>query len=68
MPHYIPKGTPILFTCMLGEEITKEIQLSNPSTKIIHYWVHYEGHSDFSIKNAGNIDEDSVKIDPKQSV
>jgi len=35
LPHYIPKGTPILFTCAVGEEITKEIQLSNPSLKTI---------------------------------
>ena len=25
MPHYVPKGLPIVFSCILGEEIVKNI-------------------------------------------
>ena len=27
LPHYIPKGNPIVFSCVLGEEVIKEILL-----------------------------------------
>jgi hypothetical protein len=57
-----------VFSCILGEEIIKEIELSNPTTKTINYWVNYEGHPDFSIKNAGNLEYDCIRIDPKQSI
>ncbi len=68
MPHYIPKCSPILFECVLGEELVKEIELINPTNKEINYWVSYDGSVDFSIKNAGNIDYDCVKIEPKSKI
>lgn len=42
--------------------------MTNPSGKTVSYWVNFDGHTDFNIKNCGNIDEDCVKIEPKQSV
>lgn len=68
LPHYIPKSGPIIFECVLGEEVIKEIDLHNPSGKTINYWVSYEGSKDFNIKNAGNIDPDCVRLEPKQKV
>ena len=59
LPNYIPKGEPILFSCILGEECSKFIELSNPTTKQIAYWVLYEGHSDFQIENS------YVQLNPK---
>ena len=35
---------------------------------MISYWVHYDGHPDFSIKNIGNVDEDCVRIEPRGSI
>lgn len=37
--HYIPKNQPIIFSCVLGDEVTKNIELINPSNKPISYWV-----------------------------
>ena len=51
MPHYIPKGEFIIFECILGDEIIKEIELSNPTNSQISYWVNLEGSSDFTTKN-----------------
>jgi hypothetical protein len=33
LPHYIPKIPPIIFSCILGEEVVKNIELTNPTTK-----------------------------------
>ncbi len=65
MPHYIPKGEFIIFECILGDEIIKEIELSNPTNSQISYWVNLEGSSDFTTKNCGNIENDTIKIEPK---
>ena len=58
LPHYIPKATPINFSCILGEEIIKNIELTNPTNKTISYWVKLEGSPDFSI------DKENVKLEP----
>jgi len=65
LPNYIAKGEPLLFECILGDEITKEIELTNPTNSIINYWVNLDGSPDFTTKNCGNIDHDCLKIDPK---
>ena len=44
LPHYIPKASPINFSCILGEEIIKNIELTNPTNKPISYWVKLEGN------------------------
>lgn len=56
--HYIPKEDPIIFSCILGEEVIKDIELKNPTKKTITFWVKYEGNKDFTIN------EDTVKIEP----
>lgn len=68
MPHYIPKGSPIIFESILGEEVIKEIELINPTNSSINYWVNLEGSSDFTTKNCGNVENDCVKIEAKQRV
>jgi hypothetical protein len=56
LPHYIPKAT-IEFPAVLGDEVKKNIELSNPSKQPISYWVRLVGSDDYSI-------EKSIKIDP----
>lgn len=58
LPHYIPKAAPIIFSCVLGEEIIKNIELTNPTNKTISYWVKLEGSHDFSIE------KENVKLEP----
>lgn len=43
---------------MLGDLVTKNIELSNPSKNPISYWVKLIGSSDFSIET------DQVRIEP----
>ncbi|KAL4497051.1 hypothetical protein ABPG72_002207 [Tetrahymena utriculariae] len=62
LPNYIPKGQPIIFSCVLGEEVTKTIELTNPSNKTIHYWVKRTGCTDFQIETN---EADTIKLDPK---
>lgn len=57
LPHYVPKTAPIVFSCILGEEIIKNIELNNNTNKPISYWIKYEGSSDFSIE------KDNVKLE-----
>jgi len=49
LPHYIPKAT-IEFPAVLGDLVTKNIELSNPSRSTISYWVKRVGSEDFSIE------------------
>lgn len=46
---------------MLGDMVTKNIELSNPSKNPICYWVKLEGSADFTIET------DQVKIEPGAS-
>jgi len=48
LPQYVSKTT-IEFPCILGETLTKTIQLTNPSSKQITYWVKLEGSADFQL-------------------
>lgn len=57
LPHYIPKAT-IEFPAVLGDMVTKNIELSNPSKNPICYWVKLDGCPDFSIE------ADQVRIEP----
>jgi len=61
LPHYIKKTT-VVFPAVLGDLVTKNIELSNPSKSTISYWVKKveNGSDDFKI------DTDSVKIEPGQ--
>lgn len=62
MPHYIPKPQPIVFNCILGEEVTKTIELSNKTPKAISYWVKLEpidSQQDFQLESG-----DNIKIEP----
>ena len=62
LPHYLPKGTPIVFNCTLGETITKSIDLKNHSNKPISYWVKYIGSPDFSLP-----ENETIKIEANSS-
>ena len=61
LPQLIPKTT-IDFTCMLGESVVKNIELTNPSNKMISYSARIEGCPDFSIEHS------EVRLEPKSSV
>jgi len=61
LPHYVPK-TVIPFSTMLGVNVTKNIELTNPSKKAITYYAQLQGSNDFSIR------EDQIKIDPRQTI
>eukprot|EP00927_Polykrikos_kofoidii_P033789 TRINITY_DN28631_c0_g1_i1.p1 TRINITY_DN28631_c0_g1~~TRINITY_DN28631_c0_g1_i1.p1 ORF type:complete len:1661 (+),score=302.97 TRINITY_DN28631_c0_g1_i1:478-4983(+) len=61
LPHYVPK-TVIVFSTMLGVNVTKQIELTNPSKRAITYFVQLEGSNDFVIK------EDQVRIEPRQTI
>ncbi len=62
LPHYIPKSAPIVFQCILGEEVVKNIELSNPTNKQISYYVNLEAHPDFSLES-----DESLIIEPKST-
>ncbi|GAX74871.1 hypothetical protein CEUSTIGMA_g2317.t1 [Chlamydomonas eustigma] len=47
LPQFVPKTT-IEFPCKLGESVTKDLELSNPSKKAISYTAKLEGHKDFT--------------------
>ena len=56
--NYIPKHDPIVFSCILGQEVIKNIELKNPTKKVISFWVKFEGHKDFSIES------ETLRIEP----
>lgn len=63
LPHYIPKSQPIIFSCTLGEEVIKVIELTNPTNKPISYYANLDPHPDFSLET-----DDTFVIEPnKQS-
>jgi hypothetical protein len=62
LPQNIPKGEPVIFQCQLGDNITKSIEIRNPSNKTVYYWVKIEGSKDFYFE-----DKDYISIEPKSS-
>ena len=54
LPHYLPKGEPIIFSCCLMDEVQKYIELINNTNKTINYWVKYDGPPDF-VKESDNV-------------
>jgi hypothetical protein len=61
LPHYIAKAQ-IEFPAVLGDMVTKNIELSNPSKNPISYWVKLDGCADFSIE------AEQVRIEPGQQL
>lgn len=62
LPHYIPKAV-IEFPAILGDLVTKNIELSNPSKTTISYRVELlPAKSDFSVE------QNEVRIEPGQSI
>ena len=61
LPHYIPKAQ-IEFPATLGDLVTKNIELSNPSKNPISYWVQCDGSKDFSIEFK------DIRIDPGSTI
>ena len=56
--NYIPKQAPVIFSCILGQEVVKNIELKNPTKKVISFWVKIEGNKDFTIES------DTLRIEP----
>ena len=61
LPHYIPKAV-VEFPAVLGDLVTKNIELSNPSKQPISYNVKMIGQSDFSVETS------QVKIEPGNTI
>lgn len=64
LPHYIPKAE-ILFPCVLGEKVTKTLELTNPTSRPINYRVAIDTN-----KKYFSLDEDreQVIIQPKETI
>ena len=62
MPNYQPVKESIKFECILGDTVSKIIELENNSNRIITYFVKYEGSSDFVLE-----DLTVIKIEGKSS-
>ncbi|EGR28301.1 hypothetical protein IMG5_179020 [Ichthyophthirius multifiliis] len=61
LPNYIPKENPIIFSCILGQEINHIIELKNNTKKPINYWVKYIGSPDFQMET------DNIKLEPTET-
>ena len=47
---------------MLGEEVVKNIELTNPTNKPISYWVNLEDHPDYKLES-----DEAFTIEPKST-
>eukprot|EP00392_Amoebophrya_sp_AT5.2_P009549 g9577.t1 len=61
LPHYVPK-TLILYQTMLGTNQTKNIELTNPSKRVVTYSAMLRGSPDFVC-----LQKEPLRIEPKQS-
>jgi hypothetical protein len=62
LPQTYPKLPPLVFACELGESCSRVIDIKNPSSKAVHYWVKLDGCRDFSYE-----EKDSIVIEPKST-
>ena len=62
LPYYTPQNPSIEFSCVLGEEIIRTIELTNPSTKPVNYTTKYEGSEDFVL-----VSDKEFRIEPKKT-
>jgi hypothetical protein len=37
LPSYLQKGDPVIFSCAMGQSVTKVIQITNPSKHPVTY-------------------------------
>ena len=61
LPSYLQKGEPIVFSCALGQTLTKSIEIKNPSKFVVTYIAKIEGSKAYIIEN-----EAEFSIEPKQ--
>ncbi|CAD7936763.1 unnamed protein product [Amoebophrya sp. A120] len=61
LPHYVPKST-ILYQTLLGTNQTKNIELTNPSKRVVTYTGTLRGSGDFVA-----LQKEPLRIEPKQS-
>ena len=61
LPSYLQKGEPIVFSCALGQTLTKSIEIKNPSKFAVTYLAKIEGSKAYIIEN-----EAEFSIEPKQ--
>ena len=63
LQHFIPKDT-IVFTCVLGETVSKTINLSNPKPdRRIEYFIKKKGSEDFIIQTATEIKLETGEVE-----
>lgn len=60
----------LIFSCILGDEVSKEIIITNTSNKRIEYYLKKEGSDDFYVKPQDLESKDSkeYKIEPNSSI
>jgi hypothetical protein len=37
LPFYLQKGDPITFSCLIGQSLTKSVEIKNPSKYVLTY-------------------------------
>jgi hypothetical protein len=51
LPYYLQKGDPIVFTCAIGQSLSKSIEIKNPSKFPVSYVAKIEGSKAYIIEN-----------------
>lgn len=58
LPCMLPKET-VVFSCYLGDHLTKSLDIHNPSNKPVSYWIKMEGSTDFICE-----EKQSILVEP----
>jgi len=58
LPCFLSKNS-ITFSCYLGDQLTKSIDIHNPTNRLVSYWVKIEGSADFVSE-----EKQSIKVEP----
>ncbi|KAJ3172770.1 Cilia- and flagella-associated protein 47 [Geranomyces variabilis] len=65
LPAFVPKGL-VEFKCKLNEQVRRELELANPSSRTLTYVPELRGVSDFILPEAGSAGQ-AVSIGPKST-
>lgn len=58
LPNYLSKSTEV-FSCVLGQSITRNLQIINKNNRPVSYWVKLEKEEDFKLEGG-----DHIKLEP----
>lgn len=51
-----------MFSCILGQQIVRTLNLSNKTNRVVSYWVKLEKDEDFKLEGG-----DTIKIEPNST-